>query len=334
MRLLVLGGTAPLGRTVAARARDAGHDVTCLARGESGPVPDGVRLVPADRSGPDAYDEVAGLEWDEVLEVSWQPGLVRSALRALAGRAVHWTYVSSSSVYARHDEPGADETAELLAPLDEGVDVVDAEQYGPAKVRCEVDSASAVGDRLHVSRAGLLAGPGDRSDRAGYWPARFARGGDVLVPAARGQHAQVLDLRDYADFLVGAGERGEQGTMNAVGEVVPLPDALTLAEELGSSGRPVVVADDWLVAQGVEPYMGPESLPLWLPEPEYAGWSARSDADAVASGLRRRPLADTFAAALEDERRWGLDRERKAGLSAPREAELLAAWRSLLSAQP
>ncbi len=332
MRFLVLGGTAPLGHAVAATARDAGHDVSCLARGTSGPALDGVRLVPADRTAPRAYQGVLD-EWDAVLDVSWQPGQVRLALAAIGDRTAHWTYVSSCSVYAAHDEPGADETAALLPPLAEDVDTAAEDEYGEAKVACESACSAALGDRLHVSRAGLLGGPGDRSDRAGYWAGRFARGGDVLVPEGAGQSAQLLDLRDYAAFLVGAAERRAVGTLNAVGDVMPLRAAIDLARDAvresapDAAAGPVVVDDAWLVDQGVEPWMGPDSLPLWLPDPAYAGFAARSDASAVAAGLRRRPLALTFASMLVDERTRGLDRPRRAGLSSAREGELLRAWR-------
>ncbi|MGN6299586.1 MAG: NAD-dependent epimerase/dehydratase family protein [Angustibacter sp.] len=332
--MLVLGGTGWLGREVVRAAVEQGYDVTCLARGESGGVPDVARLVAADRTRAEAYDAVAGAHWDAVVDVARQPGQVRSALRALGDRAGHWTFVSTCSVYADHGTPGADESAVLLPAL--AGDVGTPEEYGEAKVACELACRDAVGDRLLVARAGLIAGYGDPSDRFGYWPARLAAaaeadpawGPSVLWPDVPTAPTQAVDVRDLAQWLVRAGRDGTTGTYNAVGESRPFADLLrTVAEVVGFEGAVEAVDPDWLVAHDVQEWAGPRSLPLWIADPGWGGFSARDGWAAWQAGLTLRPLADLVADSLRWEREQGLGRERAAGLAPDDEQELLAAWR-------
>lgn len=325
--ILVLGGTSWLGGAVARHALARGHAVTCLARGDSGAVPDGAKHVVADRDdAATAYREVADRRWDAVVDLARQPLHVRGALDALAPSAGHWVFVSTCSAYADDSEPGADESAALHEPwLGDGL--APAEAYGPAKVACEQAVLDAAPDAL-VARAGLIVGYGDRSDRFGYWPARLARAeaGDRVLAPPSDQPLQVVDVEDLAGWLVRSAEERTGGIVNAIGIEQNIGALIDLcALEAGHPVDVVAVDDAWLQAQSVEPWMGPDSLPLWLPRPEYAGFMARSNAAARVAGLTFRPLADSVRAALAWERECGLDRDRRAGLSPERERELLAA---------
>jgi len=329
MRLLVLGGTAWLGGLLVDAACAKGHDVTCLARGTSGIAPRGAALARADRALPGAYEQVLGQRWDCAIDVSRQPGQVGSAASVLAKVARAFVFVSSASVYADHSRPGGDESGALLAPL-EGDVMEDMNSYGQAKVACEQQVLAAFGeDRSLIVRAGLIGGPGDASDRTGYWPLRFARAAAtaraVLVPDASRQPTQVIDARDLAHWIIDRACAGDAGTFNACGETIGFREHIEIARHVGGHRGVVVSAgSDWLLRQGVTPWMGPKSLPLWLPAPDYAGFAARDSSAAEKAGLSRRSLEAT----LHDTLAWELSRvpspmPRRAGLSDEDEAFLL-----------
>lgn len=328
MRLLVLGGTVFLSRAIAEQALARGHEVVCAARGTSGPPPAGVRFVTVDRDDAQGLRELAASEYDAVVDVeSMSVSRVRRALAALGDRTGHWTYVSTASVYADTRTPGQRAaTAPLVPPAPEAADG-DVEQYGNLKVACEEAVRASVGDRSFLCRPGLIVGPGDRSDRFGYWPARLAGTGPVLAPGDPEALVQYLDVRDCAAWIVAAAEQGLVATLDAVCPSLSWSDLLHgIGAAIGSNPELVWVPQSVLEEHEVTPWAGPDSLPLWVPWPEYAGFGARDVTDSLGAGLRIRPLAETAVASLEYERGLGLDRDRKAGLRPHRERAVLAAY--------
>lgn len=327
MRMLVFGGTIFVSKAIAAEAVRRGHDVVCAARGTSGAVPGGATLVRIDRDEPDTLTELADERFDAVVDTSIMSyAWVADALAALGATAAHWTFVSSISVYADEVTPGQRPGAPVVEPRAAHATLADRNAdpglYGAVKVASENAVRDALDDRALIVRPGLITGPGDRSDRFGYWPGRFARGGRVVVPDVE-QEIQYIDVRDLAEWIVTGAEQRITGTFDAVGPRWQLRDLLADIAA-GFDAELVPVSARRLSDAGVRPWMGPRTLPLWLP-PESVGIAAHDPVPARQAGLRNRPLDDAVSGALAHERALGLDRPRKAGLLTDEEAEVLAA---------
>ena len=312
MRILVLGGTKFLGRTVTEAALARGHELTLFNRGKTNAelFPEVEQLHGDRKSDLGVLD---GRSWDAVIDTSgYVPADVRASAEQLrdAGRYV---FVSSVSVYADFSAGPTESTptAELGdLPVDELAP--DYSNYGPLKALAEAEVERVFGERALIVRPGLIVGPHDPTGRFTYWARRLARGGEVLAPGEPDRRAQVVDVRDLAEWIVSGVEQGLSGTYNATNEGVPWGELLDGADVTW-------VSDEFLQEHGVGPWM---ELPLWLPDPEWAGMHETDVSRAVAAGLRFRPLAETVAGAADASAEDGV------GLTPEREAELLAAWHS------
>lgn len=343
MRLLVVGGTRFLGRHLAAQALAAGHEVTLLHRGRSGPglFPQARHLI-ADRDSEADLAVLDGGTWDAVIDTcAYVPRQVQALAARLQGRVGHYQLVSTISVYASMAGETTNEDTPLAELPDPGVEQVTGETYGGLKALCERAATAALAARgtpCLVARPGLLVGPFDPTGRFTWWVQRLLRGGPTLAPGDPAQPVQFIDARDAAAWLLAQAECRREGTFNLTGPVTPLSLAGlldTACDALGTRADFEWVDEAFLLARDVAPW---SDLPLWLPQAQ-AGLHRTDIRRAVAAGLLCRPVAEMVvdtAAWLRDAAPRPNDAPAAAGavprppvgLAPGREAQLLQDWRA------
>ncbi|HMJ55108.1 MAG TPA: NAD-dependent epimerase/dehydratase family protein [Polyangiaceae bacterium] len=338
MKILVLGGTAFLGRHLVNAAVSRGHTVTVFSRGRHGEPPRGVRWLHGDRNTD--LSLLAGLRWDAVVDTSgYVPSRVRAAAALLAEHVAHYTFVSSLSVYANSNQGPIDESGtleevpaekleslEAIVPSGPITSVAYGSMYGGLKALCERAATEAMGGRIFIVRPGLIVGPYDYTDRFTYWPGRIARGGEVLAPGDPRASRRFIDVRDLSAWLVASMEKGRTGTYNATGPDYDLTMERILDEcrkVTGSDARFTWVDDDFLVARHADPWIG---VPLWVPRANEPASFRGTFQRALDAGLHYRALSDTIRDTLAWDQIRPPDRQRNGGLSSTQERDLLAAW--------
>jgi 2'-hydroxyisoflavone reductase len=333
MKILVLGGTVFLGRHIVQVALERGHEVTLFNRGQHGAdvFPDLEHLRgDRDPNVGNGLRALRGRVWDAVVDTSgYVPRIVGASAEALAACG-QYSFVSSISAYAGFSQPDQDENA-LTATLEDPDTEDVAAHYGALKAACERAAEAAMPGRVLNVRAGLIAGAYDQTDRFTYWPARIVNGGEVLAPGSPDALTQFIDAQDIAVWMLRMIERGTAGVWNVTGRPMRLGDLLDAIKlETNSNASFTWVAEDFLLEHNVQPWMGENSLPLWIPSTDasMSGFAQFSIARALENALHIRPLPLT----LEDTLSWvpsrPADHTWRSGLTRDRERELLSAWRA------
>jgi 2'-hydroxyisoflavone reductase len=332
LRILILGGTSFIGPHQVSYALERGHTITLFNRGRTNThlFPE-VEKLKGDRSGD--LQALEGRTWDVVIDNSASnPDWVRMSARLLTDSVDRYFYVSSRSAYSDTSRIPMTADAPIFtheaAGVDQGTPTAEL-PYGLRKAMSEREAMEAFPGRAAIFRPGLIIGPRDESDRFTYWPVRIHRGGEVLAPGDGSDPCQIIDARDFSEWMIRMAEDGHTGVFNVVGPATPRPMA-----ELLYGIRAVTTAEttftwvdtDFLLENEVRPYA---DLPVWLPPRDgYEGFARFDMSPEVALGLTFRPLAVTAGDTLEYHFSRSPERQAdlRAGLSAEREAEILTAW--------
>ena len=293
MRLLVLGGSAFVGRAVVTAAIDRGWSVTTFNRGRTPWTHQQARHLVGDRLRQPDLEQLNQGRWDAVVD-TWAgaPLAVRDSAEALADRTDRYLYVSSRAVYASPARQGLDEMHPTVAASSNAADT----DYPPNKRGAELAVEAVYGNRGVLARAGLIFGPHEVTGRLPYWLLRMARGGQVLAPGPADQPVQYIDVRDLAIWLLAAIEGSVSGPVNLV---TPAEHA-TMADLLGAAGTAAGGDAEliWVDPDAIQhtPIDRWAELPGWIPSgPEFAGLRSTNTDRARSSGLRCRPVEHTVA---------------------------------------
>jgi nucleoside-diphosphate-sugar epimerase len=315
VRILVLGGTSFVGRTIVEGALLAGAEVELFNRGKTGAelFPSLTRHI-GDRDGGD-YEALRSGTWNAVVDVSgFVPRHVGQAMDVLGDRAGRYLFISSHAVYqVQGVGPGSTEDTPRRPPVGEA-EVIDDSTYGPLKVACEDDVTARYGSRATIVRPGKVAGPHDSQDGLTYWVRRASQGGRIALPGDPEQPVQITDSRDLAGLVVRLIADDRRGAFHAVGPEEPV----TIGGLIGVCAR---VAGTQVEIVPVPPETGSWPFPLVKTD-----WPSqqRSTSRARAAGMPATPLEVTVADVLA----WDRERGEPAltrGFTVEQERAVLAA---------
>lgn len=239
MRILILGGGKFQGRVAAEKLVEKGHDVVLFHHASNGI--DGARHIQGERGDTEALRQLLlGHDYDCLIDnLAFSRDDVETILPLMNDRVGHYVLISSFVVYGHTPELGM--VREEDAPLDSN----EGSQYDIGKRQCELAlMESKISTSWSILRFSNIDGPGDPSNRRGFFIDRVADGGGLLVPADYVQPFRPLWRDDAADAVVKAVTNpiARSKVYNVAGrEIMTVNEWVSLIAELMDRPSPFVI---------------------------------------------------------------------------------------------
>lgn len=342
-KVLILGGRGFLGPSIVEAFLTAGYQVTLLNRGKTNAhLFSNLPIIICDREkenkqGLRAIDKkYKHSYWDIVID-TWQksPKAVSDFLEEFKGQFGHYHYISTVSVYDKWDKKFIEES-EPLNPLPKFPEAISVDfRYAIRKtlaeevIRDKTDYHTIY--RSHGMKDYRITRPEDPNAEP-FWPVRFLRGGELLVPKVKDHHCQVTDIKSLTRFIVHCAGSKTYGSFNVAYDPTPFKDFVSsLIHATGVPKKIHWIDGDFLIENGLLPY---KIVPLWKPTP--AGSYYFNVQKAIGAGLVNRPMVEMITDQLhgyksrhpKDDVRFGemVDGKQLKYYSMDKEKEVIKRW--------
>ena len=301
-KALMLGGRGFIGPSIVKALLSAGYEVTLLNRGKTNAelfpeLP--VIICDRERENKEGLKAISKKHretyWDVVVD-TWQksPKAVSDFLEEFKENIGHYHYISTISVYDKWDNKYIVES-EPLNPLPSAPTTMGEEfRYAIRKTFAE-EAVRENTNRYTIYRsAGMkdfrTTRPMD-PDAQPYWPVRFARGGEILVPKVDNHDIQFIDVQSMVQFVVHCSANAIYGEFNVAHPTISFKDYIACLAYATQPPKKIHWIDgDFLKKEGLLPY---RIVPFWRDGP--AGAYYFNVQKALSAGLVNRPVTQMLA---------------------------------------
>lgn len=343
-KVLILGGRGFLGPTIVNAFLTADYEVTLLNRGKTNAhLFENLPIIICDREKEnkqgfrDIDTKYKDTYWDVVVD-TWQksPKAVSDFLEEFKGKFGHYHYISTISVYDKWDKKFIEES-EPLNPLPKFPSTIQEEfryairkTFAEEAIRARIDNFTIY--RSHGIKSSRSNHP-DNVNEEPFWPVRFYRGGEILLPKAKDHHIQITDAKSMADFVVHCSRTKTFGAYNVATNSIPFKDYVSsLIHATQTPDKMHWIDGDFLIENGILPY---KIMPLW--RTNRVGFYHFNVQKAIHAGLTNRPMVDVISDQLKgylsrhpkDDVRFGevINGEQLKYYSIQKEKEIIEKWK-------